>query len=77
MESYVSLGEHQQYLSADRKYDCFFVGNRLEEEKGEGTANGIESVKEGDQDQEGNSFEIIDDKNREHDTYFILRDTFM
>ena len=70
MESYVSVEEnreHQRYLSADREYDCFFVGNRLEEEKVEGTADGIESVKESDQDQEGNAFEIIDDKNREHD----------
>ena len=73
MESYLSVEEnreHQQYLSADRKYDCFFVGNRLEEEKGEGTADDIyytESVKEGDQDQEGNALEIIDDKIREHD----------
>ena len=43
------------------------MGNRLEEEKVEGTAAGIESVKESDQDQEGNAFEIIDDNNREHD----------
>ena len=43
------------------------MGNRLEEEKGEGTADGIESVKEGDQDQDGNPFEIFDDKNREDD----------
>ena len=52
------------------------MGNRLEEEKGEWTADGIQSVKEGDRDQEGNIFEIIDDKNREHDIQFISRDTF-
>ena len=31
MESYVSFEEHQQYLSADRKYtECLFEGNGLE-----------------------------------------------
>merc|ERR1719494_53086 len=67
MESYISFEEHQQYLSADLEYaECFFAGNRLEEEKGEGTADDIhciESVKEGDQDQDGNVFEIFDDEN--------------
>ena len=56
MESYVNFVEHQQYLSADREYaECFFAGNRLEEEKGEGTFIDIyyiESVKEGDQDRD-------------------------
>ena len=72
-QEYVSVEENRenhQYRSADREYDCFFVGNRLEKEKGQGTADDIyyiESVKEGDQDQESNTFEIIDDKNREHD----------
>ena len=65
MESYVSFEEHQRYLSADREYAvCFIAGTRLEEGKGEGTADDIywiESVKEGDQDQDGNAFEIFDD----------------
>ena len=66
MESYVSFEEHQRYLIADRKYaECFFAGNRLEEGKGEGTTHDIhwiESVKEDDQDQDGNAFEIFDDE---------------
>ena len=66
MESYVSFEEHQRYLSADREYAvCFIEGTRLEEGKGEGTADDIywiESVKEGDQDQDGNAFEIFDDE---------------
>ena len=70
IESYVSFEEHQRYLIADRKYaECFFAGNRLEEGKGEGTADDIywiESVKEGDQDQDGNAFEIFDDEKSEH-----------
>ena len=44
--------------------------NCIEEEKREGTADYIyciESVKEGDQDQDGNAFEIFDDENSEHD----------
>ena len=67
MESYVSFEEHQQYPSADREYaECFFAWKRIEAEKGEGTADYsycIESVKEGDQDQDGNAFEIFEDKN--------------
>ena len=55
IESYVSFEEHQRYLSADREYAavCFIAGTRLEEGKGEGTADDIywiEIVKEGDQD---------------------------
>ena len=56
MEFYVSVEEspeHQRYLSVDCEYDCFFVGNPLEKEKGQGTADDIyyiESVKEGDHD---------------------------
>ena len=71
MESYVSVvrkREHRRYLSADREYNCFFVGNRLKEGKREGTADDIyyiESVKEGDQDQEGNVLKLL--KYREHD----------
>ena len=69
IESYVSFEEHQRYLIADRKYaECFFAGNRLEEGKGEGTADDIywiESVKEGDQDQDGNASEIFDDSKSE------------
>ena len=46
----------------------FLSRNGLEEEKGEETADNIysiESVKKGNQDQDGNAFEIFDDKNRE------------
>ena len=61
IESYVCFEEHQRYLSADREYaECFFVGNHLEEEKGKGTFDEIyhiKSVKEGNQDQDGNAFE--------------------
>ena len=68
LETYVSVEQHQRYLSADSEYaERFFAGNRLEEEKGEGTFIDIyyiESVKEGDQDRDGNDFEISDDKNR-------------
>ena len=45
------------------------MGNRLEEGKGEGTTDDIywiESVKEGDQDQDGNAFEIFDDEKSKH-----------
>ena len=70
IESYVSFEEHQRYLSADREYaESFIAGNRLEEGKGEGTSDDIywiESVKEGDQDQDGNAFEIFDDEKSEH-----------
>ena len=69
IESYVSFEEHQRYLSADREYAvCFIAGTRLEEGKGEGTTDDIywiESVKEGDQDQDGNAFEIFDDSKSE------------
>ena len=69
IESYVSFEEHQRYLIADRKYaECFFAGNGLEEEKREGTTDDmyyIEPVKEGDQDQDGNAFEIFDDESSE------------
>ena len=50
-------------------WECFFARNRLEEGKGEGTSDDIywiESVKEGDQDQDGNAFEIFDDEKSEH-----------
>ena len=71
MESYVSVEEHQRYLSADCEYaECFFAGNHLGEEKGEGTIDDIyyiELVKEGDQDEDGNAFEIFDNKNRKDD----------
>ena len=71
MESYVSVEKHKRYLSADREYaEYFFAWDCLEEKKGEGTADYIsciESVKEGDQDQESIAFEIFDDKNREDD----------
>ena len=69
IESYIIFDEHQRYLSAYREYaECFFAGNCLEEGKGEGTADDIywiESVKEGDQDQDGNAFEIFDDSKSE------------
>ena len=71
MESYLSFEEYQHYLNADCKYaERFFAWNRLEEEKGEGTADYaycIESVKQGDQDQGGNAIEIFDDENNEDD----------
>ena len=71
IESYVSVEEHHRYLSADCEYaECFFAWNRLEEEKGEGTADSIyciESLKESDQDQDGNAFKIFDDENSEDD----------
>ena len=41
------------------------MGNHLEEERGERTANEInciESVEEGDQDQDGNALEIFEDE---------------
>ena len=42
MQCYVSFGEHQQYLSANREYaECFFAGNGLEEKEGNGTADDI------------------------------------
>ena len=45
MESCVSFEEHQQYLGADRQNaECFFARNRLEEEKGEGTADDIHCI---------------------------------
>ena len=48
----------------------FLCGDRLEEEKGEGTADDIyyiQSIKEGTQDQDATAFEIFDDKIREDD----------
>ena len=39
MRSYVSIEEHQQYLSADREHaKCFFAWNGLKK-KGEGTVD--------------------------------------
>ena len=71
MESYISFEEHQKYLSADCEFARMFLcGEQTKGRKGEGTAGDIyciESVKEGDQDQDGNTFEIFDDENREDD----------
>ena len=71
MEFYLSLKEHQQYLRAESEHEkCFFTGNYLKEKKGEETVDDIfciESVKKGDQDQDGNVSEIFEDENNEDD----------
>ena len=60
----------KSYLRADSKHaKCFFTGNDLKEEKGEGNVDEIyciESVNKGDQDQDGNASEIFDDENSEN-----------
>ena len=59
------------FRNTDREYaECFFARNEPEEEEEEGIADDIyyiESVKEGNQEQYSNAFEIFDNENIEDD----------
>ena len=65
MESDVSFEEHQQYLGQDRGYSTRFIAVNSNEEDDTHKAINIyymETEEEGEEDENGNIFEILDDE---------------